>query len=342
MKAAILVEQNAPLVVAEVEIPKLGVGQVLVKVAFSGVCGKQVDEVTGKRGGDPYLPHMLGHEGAGVVEDIGPGVRKVAPGEHVVLHWMKGSGIDSATPKFMREGALVNAGWITTFSEYTVVSENRLTPIPVDVKLDVASLLGCAATTGLGIVFNNVGLKPGQSIAVFGVGGVGLNVIQGAALVNAYPIVAVDLHDHKLEQAVAFGATHHLNASRSDVVASLMELTGGRGLDATVDTTGDTEVIQAAYSATANTGKTILAGVPHYQRRITIDSFPLHFGRRIFGSHGGETQPDLDIPRYIQLYKLGKLKLDEQITHRYHLREINQAIDQVRKGEVGRCIISMG
>jgi Zn-dependent alcohol dehydrogenase len=188
-------------------------------------------------------------------------------------------------------------------------------------------------------VFNNAALKPGQSIAVFGVGGIGLNVVQGASLVNAFPIVAVDLYNHKLEQAVAFGATHMVNASRADPLAFLMEVSDGRGFDAVVDTTGNTDVIQKAYSATGNTGKTILAGVPHHRKRITVDCFPLHFGRRIFGVHGGDTQPDVDIPRYLQLYRLGKLKLDEQITHRYRLHEINEAVEQVRKGEVGRCVI---
>ena len=341
MKAAILVKQDAPLVVAEVEIPKLDAGQVLVKVAHSSICGKQLDELSGKRGPDQYLPHLLGHEGAGIVEDIGPGVRKVKSGDHVVLHWMKGSGIDSAPPRFDWNGTKVSAGWITTFSEYTIVSENRMTPVSPDIKLDVLPLLGCAVTTGLGIVFNDLGLKPGQSIAVFGVGGVGLNVLQGAALVNAYPIVAVDLNDRKLEWARALGATHVINSSQTDPDAILKELSGGKGFDACVDTTGITDVFQTAYNMTSNTGKTVMAGVLHHEKPITIDAFPLHFGRRIIGSHGGDTKPDIDIPRYIKLYQLGKLKLDEQITHRYCLDEINEAIDVVKKSEAGRCLISM-
>lgn len=340
MKAAILVEQNAPLVVAEVEIPELAVGQVLVKVECSGICGKQLDEISGKRGSDPFLPHLLGHEGAGIVMDAGPGVRKVKNGDHVVLHWMKGSGIDSATPSFMWNDTVVNAGCITTFCEYTVASENRITPIPADIKFDVACLLGCAVTTGLGVVFNNAALKPGQSTAVFGIGGVGLNVVQGAALVNAYPIVAIDLHEHKLNRAIAFGATHTVNASHVDPGAFLMELSKGQGFDVVVDTTGNRDISQLAYNTTSATGKTILAGVLHHQMPITIDAHPLHFGHQITGSHGGETKPDIDIPRYIQLYKLGRLKLDEQITHRYSLDEINKAVDTVRKGEAGRCIIS--
>ena len=341
MKAVVLVEQNAPLVVADVEIPKLDVGQVLVKMAYSGICGKQIEEINGKRGHDPYIPHLLGHEGAGTVAEVGPGVRKVKPGDAVVLHWMKGSGIDSAPPRFDWDGTQVSAGWVTTFSEYTIVSENRVTQIPQSSPMDVASLLGCAVTTGLGIAFNNLDLKPGQSVAVFGAGGVGLNVIQGAALVNAYPIVAIDIHDQKLEQAKKFGATHTINSTSTDPQATLKELSENNGMDAVVDVTGIADVRQTAYDVTSNIGSTVFAGVPHHEEKITIDSFPLHFGRRVIGSHGGDTKPDVDIPRYLGLHERGKLKLSEQITHRFKLDEINQAVEVVRNGEAGRCIVSI-
>ena len=340
MKAAILVEQNAPLVVADLEPRALEAGQVLVKIEASGICGKQLEEIDGKRGHDPYLPHMLGHEGAGIVAETGPGVRKVKAGDHVVLHWMKGSGIDCAPPTLTWNGSAVNAGCVTTFGEYTVASENRVTPIPKDVPFDVASLLGCAVTTGLGIVFNNAALRPGQSIAVFGVGGVGMNVLQGASLVSAYPVVAIDVVDQKLERAATFGATHTFNGRKPDLESALLELSGPMGFHATVDVTGDAQVRQVAYEVTSNSGTTVLAGVPHHQAQIAIDSFPLHFGRRIIGSHGGDTRPDDDIPRYIELYRLGRLKLDEQITHRFPLIEINEAIAAVRNGDAGRCVIT--
>ncbi len=340
MKAAMLVALQSPLVVAPVDIPELDVGQVLVKIHFSGICGKQLDEVSGRRP-DPYLPHLLGHEGAGVVVDAGPGVRKVKYGDHVVLHWMKGAGIEAETPQFSCKGSPINAGRVTTFSEYTIASENRVTPIPTDIRLDVAALLGCAVTTGLGIVSNDAGLIPGQSIAVFGVGGLGINVLQGAALINAYPIVAIDLRDDKLEWAGRFGATHTINASRDDPQEVLMALSQGRGFDVTVDTTGITNVRELAYHSASHTGKAILAGVPHHEERITIDTSALNYGRRLTGSHGGDTDPDLDIPRCIQLYRLGKLKLEEQITHRYKLDRINDALEVVRKGEAGKCVIEM-
>ena len=175
MKAAILTGQNKSLEIDEVAIPELYAGQVLVKVEYSGICGKQLEEISGKRGEDHYIPHLLGHEGAGTVAEVGPGVRKVKSGDKVILHWIKGTGIDSAPPRFQRNGSTISAGWVTTFSEYTVVSENRVTPFTADIGFDVAALLGCAVTTGLGIVFNNAALMPGQSMAVFGVGGVGIN-----------------------------------------------------------------------------------------------------------------------------------------------------------------------
>lgn len=341
MKAAILVEQNKPLIVDDVNLPTLGVGQVMVKIEESGICGKQLDEISGRTGEDPYLPHLMGHEGAGIVVEIGPGVRKVKEGDHVVVHWIKGSGIDSAPPRFDWKGTTVSAGWATTFNEMSIVSENRLTVIPEDVEFDVAALLGCAVTTGLGIVFNNIRLMPGQSIAVFGVGGVGLNVIQGANLVNAYPIVAIDIHKHKLRRAEEFGATHSIHANAARLSEALQELTRGQGLDATVDTTGIASVREIAYNNTSHRGKTILAGVPFHSEKMCIDSFPLHFGRRMFGSHGGETNPDVDIPRYIRLYQSGKLQLKELITHRCSLDEINAAVALVQKGDAGRCVIKM-
>jgi S-(hydroxymethyl)glutathione dehydrogenase/alcohol dehydrogenase len=343
MKAAVLVKQNAPLEIYEVEIPKLDVGQVLVRVEYSGVCGKQIDEITGRQGEDRFLPHLLGHEGGGTVVEIGPGVGKVKAGDRVVMHWIKGTGIDSAPPRFSYRGQTLSAGWVTTFNENSIVSENRLTPVGGDAGFDVLALLGCAVTTGLGIVFNNIGLKPGQSIAIFGVGGVGLNVLQGAALVNAYPIVAIDKSAEKLEHAAKFGATHTINAENADAKAVLAELSKGRGFDAVVDTTGVNSVRQTAYEVTSDRGLTVFCGVPFAGDRISIDSFPLHFGRRIIGSHGGNTVPEVDIPRYLELYRLGRLELDSLISARFPLSEINRAVELVKSGSVrGRCLVRTG
>lgn len=343
MKAAVLIKQNAPLELYEVEIPRLEVGQVLVRVEHSGICGKQIDEITGRQGEDRFLPHLLGHEGGGEVVEVGPGVTKVRPGDAVVMHWVKGSGIDSPPPRFRHKAEVLSAGWVTTFSDYTIAAENRLTPVGTDVPSEVRALLGCAVTTGLGIVFHNARLLPGQGIAVFGVGGVGLNVVQGAALVSAHPIVAIDKSEDKLAFARKFGATHTLNTEAADVGEALRDLSDGGGFDAVVDTTGLNVVRECAYAAThPKTGVTILCGVPFARDRLSIDSFPLHMGRRLIGSHGGGTVPDTDIPRYVGLYRLGKLKLEELISDRFRLADINTAVATVRSGRArGRCVIDM-
>lgn len=201
IKAAILETLNSPLVLDDIEIPDLECGQVLVQVHSSGICGAQLNEIAGVKGEDKFLPHLLGHEGGGVVIEVGPGVTQVQVGNHVVLHWRKGAGIHAKPAKYKWGDRVVNSGWVTTFSEYTVVSENRVTPISRDIPFEIAALMGCAVTTALGLINNLAQLKIGQSIAIFGCGGVGLNVVQGAAMVSADPIIAIDIYDHKLEMA---------------------------------------------------------------------------------------------------------------------------------------------
>ena len=326
MKAAILTEQHRPLVIDVVELPDLlEHGQVCVKIGYSGICGSQLGEIAGVKGSDAYLPHLLGHEGSGIVVETGPGVNHVAIGDHVVLHWMKGNGIESAPPKYRWKGEILNAGFVTTFNEYAVVSENRLTPISKNVPLNIASLFGCAVTTGLGIVNNNAQTQIGESFVVFGAGGIGLNVIQGAALSSAYPIIAIDLYDNRLELAKTMGATHSFNSSQCDVRQEILSIVGGAGVDIIVDNTGNTEVIQLAYEITQPQGRTILVGVPRKGDHISLYSLPLHFGKVLTGSHGGETLPSQDIPRFIRLFQNGKLDLESLITERFSLDEINTA-----------------
>ncbi len=215
MLAAILAEQCKPLIIDEVALPdKLSYGQVLVRLSYTSICGSQLGEIDGVKGDDPYLPHLLGHEGSGEVLEIGGGVKTVKPGDHVVLHWMPGEGLTSAPPVYSWKGKPLNAGWITTFNEYAIVSEDRVTAVPKDFDLEIAPLFGCAVTTGLGIINNKAKVRIGESVVVFGAGGVGLNVIQGAAMVSAHPIIAVDLYDNRLELAQKFGATHLINSGK--------------------------------------------------------------------------------------------------------------------------------
>jgi S-(hydroxymethyl)glutathione dehydrogenase/alcohol dehydrogenase len=340
-KAAILTELNAPLILDEIEIPKLDCGQVLVKIDCSGICGAQIGEIAGAKGPDKYLPHLLGHEGGGVVVETGPGVTHIRAGDHVVMHWRKGAGIHARPATYQWKGRTVNSGWVTTFGEYSVVSENRLTPISKDVDSEVAALMGCAVTTGLGLINNDAAVKIGQSVAVLGCGGVGLNVIQGAAMVAADPIIAIDIHASKLEMAKRFGATHLIDTTKADLKTEVRKIAGPRGVDVFVENTGLVRLIEQAYELTASAGRTILVGVPRHDQDITIHSLPLHFGKVLTGCEGGHSNPTVDIPLYINLYQKGKLKLDEQITHRFSLDRINDALDTVRRGEAGRCIVQM-
>jgi S-(hydroxymethyl)glutathione dehydrogenase/alcohol dehydrogenase len=343
MRAAILEAQRRPLIVDDVELPpELGHGQVLVDVAYSGICGSQLGEINGVKGEDRFLPHLLGHEGGGVVAEVGPGVTTVAPGQRVVMHWMPGAGRQSDPPVYRWHGATLNAGWVTTFNERAVVSENRVTPIPDDLPLDVATLFGCALTTGFGVVVNDAGVKIGESVVVLGAGGVGLSVVQGAHLSCAHPIVAVDLHDAKLELARRLGATHTINASQVDAPAAIRDIVGPRGADVVIENTGVPELIERAFELAGPRGRTILVGVPPHGERARLYTLPLHFGKVLTGSHGGGAAPDRDIPRYLSLVRAGRLELGQLITARYRLEDINDAIEDLRAGRIaGRCVVEI-
>tara|TARA_B100001123_G_scaffold377600_1_gene445177 strand:- start:116 stop:1141 length:1026 start_codon:yes stop_codon:yes gene_type:complete len=340
MKSAILVENNKPLVVSDIDLPdKLEFGQVLVKIHYSGICGAQINEIDAVKGPDKFLPHLLGHEGSGIVEKIGKGVTTVNEGDHVVLHWRKSTGIQSVTPEYNWNGKKINAGWVTTFNEKAVVSENRLTVIPNDYDMRTAPLFGCAVTTAFGVVNNDAQIKIGESVLIFGLGGVGLNIVQAASMVSANPIIGIDIHQNKIDMAKKFGLTHGIKYDTNNLKESIYEIIGKKGADITLETTGINRVMEQAYEITAAQGKTILVGVPN--DKITIYSLPLHFNKTLTGSHGGDSLPDQDIPRYIKLIKQKKMSLDNIITHEFELNDINQALDLFRSGKAGRIIIKM-
>jgi S-(hydroxymethyl)glutathione dehydrogenase/alcohol dehydrogenase len=319
---------------------RLAIGQVLVKLHCSGICGSQLGEIDGAKGEDKFLPHLLGHEASGVVLETGPGVRHVKAGDKVVLHWRKGLGIESETPHYSWEGRKVNAGWITTFNEYAIVSENRVTAIPPDSDMEVAALFGCAVTTGFGVVENNAKVRIGESVVVFGAGGIGLNIVQAAALVSAYPIIAVDVFDNRLDLARTMGATHVINSKSADARQAILEIVGNAGVDAFIDNTGQPPIIEMGYQITKPQGRVTLVGVPRKGNDINIYSLPLHFGKGLSGSHGGEAIPQTDIPRYHQLFRAGRIKLRELVTDYFSLDQINDAVAGMRTGKFsGRCLI---
>jgi S-(hydroxymethyl)glutathione dehydrogenase/alcohol dehydrogenase len=342
-RAAILTEQRTPLIIDSVGLPEtLEAGQVLVQVHYSGICGSQLGEIDGAKGPDAYLPHLLGHEGSATILATGPGVTHVAVGDLVVLHWRKGSGIEAATPSYDWSGVTVNAGWVTTFNEFAVVSENRCTVIPPDSDRRLAALFGCAVTTGFGVVENNAQVRAGESVIVYGSGGVGLSVVQAAAMHSAYPIIAVDLYENRLDLALDVGATHVVDGRSEGVEESLFGLVGNAGADLFVDNTGVPAIMELGYRVTSSTGRVVLVGVPGSMEYMSIHPLALYFGKELTGSHGGESTPATDIPRLMGMLRAGRLRLDEMVTTCVSLDEINEAIGLMRSGgTAGRCLLSV-
>jgi len=342
-QAAILVAQQKPLVVDTIQLPEqLEVGQVLVELKVSGICGSQLGEIDGVKGPDRFLPHLMGHEGFAIVLEVGPGVKNVKPGDSVVLHWRPGAGIQADPPKYRWRGQRLNAGWVTTFNRHAVVSENRCTKVPAGTDPEAAALFGCAITTGFGVVENNSRLRMGESVVVFGAGGIGLNIIQAAALISATPIIAVDLHDSRLELARRLGATHTINSAKGDAAELIKQALADQPLDVFIDNTGVPAVIEMGYNLTQREGRVILVGVPRLGQNLNVYSLPLHYGKVLSGSQGGECQPDRDIPRYLRLLERGSLQLDRLVSARFPLEEINAAISAMRDGATaGRVMITL-
>lgn len=338
-RAAILETLRSPLVIDEVEIPKLVYGQVLVKVRATRICGSQLGEIDGVKGPDRFLPHLLGHEGSGEVVEVGEGVSTVKVGDRVCLHWRPGAGIQGPPPKYDRRGEVVNAGWIATFTEYAIVSENRMTVVPADFDDEITCLLADTLTTGFGIIDKDAKLKIGESVVLVGAGGIGMGALQGAKLAGANPIVAIDLHDHKLEKAKDIGATHVINAAQGDWVEQVEAILGGKA-DVAIDGTGNPQVIEKLYSLTKpRVGRTVLFGVMSHEKRVQLHTLPLHFGQVLTGSEGGQSEPAVDVPRYVRMVQDGVFDPKSFISHRGGLEDINDLIAKMRAGEVWHAIV---
>jgi len=341
MKAAVLFELNKPLRIIDIPVPSPGNGQILVKMAASGLCHTQLLEIAGKNASGPMNPNLLGHEGSGIVQKVGEEVEKVKEGDHVVLSWIKGSGANVLPAPYYFNGQKINAGYVTTFSEYTIASENRVTPIPKEMPLKEAALIGCAVATGAGAVLNNAKVEKNKSVLVFGAGGIGINMIHAASLSKANPIIAVDINDEKLNFSKNFGATHTINSERTDVQSELLNIAGKDGISYAFDTVGKKETMEFVYnSVNKYSGKAVLCGVPNpLGLKIEIDPFPLYYGRHLAGTGGGESKPDVDFAKYCRMFLEGELKLSEMITHVIGLDQINYGIDLMRQGKCCRTVI---
>ncbi len=362
MKAAICTEFGKPLVVEEVGIDPPQAGEVMVKLAACAICHSDIHFMEGAWGGD--LPTVYGHEAAGVVEETGPGVAGVETGDHVVVTLIRSCGrcffcaqgdphmceakfpLDAESRLHFAQGGPVNQGLRTgAFAEYALVDESQLVRIPREMPLDSASLLACGVITGLGAVVNTARVPAGSSVVVIGTGGVGLNSVQGAHLAGAHPIIAIDPADAKLEAARAFGASHAVNPEAAnppagDAKALVRALTQGRGADYVFVTVGSAKAIEQGLRLLRRAGTLVVVGMP--PSGVTARFEPLILadkGLRIVGSKMGSTRLRVDVPKLVRLYQEGRLKLDELITARYPLAEINEAIAAVKRGEALRNVI---
>ncbi len=363
-KAAVLFEVGRKLEVCEVDVAGPQAGEVLIRMAAGGVCHSDLHVMTGHL--VAALPAILGHEGSGVVADVGPGVTSVRPGDHVIPLWRLSCGeceyctggrpalcpagtsirmtgrLSDGTTRFRLGGTEIKhfAG-VSSFSEYSVVPEKAVLKIPKDLPLDRAALFGCAVITGVGAAINAARVKPGSSVAIFGTGGVGLNVVQGAALAGAEKIIAVDLLDNKLEFARRFGATHTVNATAGNPVEQIRALTGGRGVDYAFEVVGLPATMRQAYDSLAKRGMAVVIGVTPMTEEVSVPVMSLVFEERVLtGSLYGSASPRNDIPRLIDLYRAGKLKIDELLTRAYPFEEINEAYAALERGEVARSVVT--
>lgn len=341
-EAAILTSSKKPLDLANITLPReLQSGQVLVKLITSGICGAQINEIDAIKGPDLFLPHLLGHEGYGEVIEIGPGVKKIKPGDKVILHWRKSSGIEALPAKYFLGDQVINAGWVTTFSKHSIVSENRVTRIPdTGINKTLLPLLGCALTTSFGAVTYDTKLNKSHSIIVFGAGGLGLLITKFASTLKASSVIVIDKDPNKLKKALELGATSVIHfISKEDALSQLRQLKSTGNIDFAYETTGASDGIEISFEQIANDGKVLLIGTPNQKSFITIPTLPLHFGKTLVGSHGGSTEPDRDIPVLVELLARSELDLSLYPIEVISLDEINLAINEIRNGSVGRKII---
>jgi Zn-dependent alcohol dehydrogenase len=360
VRAAVCRSFGEPLVIEDVTLAAPAAGEVQVDLRACAVCHSDILYAEGAWGG--ILPAVYGHEAAGVVTALGEGVTGVAVGDHAVVALIRSCGgcfycgrgeevlceatfpLDGDGPIRDAAGASVHQGMRTgAFAERVVVHHSQVAVIPADVAFDVASLLGCGVMTGYGAVVNTAGVHPGESVVVIGTGGVGLNAIQGAAISGADRVIAIDLSDAKLASARTFGATHGVNPAREDAVAAVRALTGGRGADYVFVAVGAKPAIEQGLGLMRPGGTTVVVGMPAAGVMAEFDpgSFA-GYGQTILGSKMGSSRVSVDIPALVALYRHGRLKLDQLISGRYPLEEVNEAIASVVRGEALRNVIVFG
>lgn len=335
MKAVVLTQINGPLEVREITLGELHAGQVLVKNLTSGLCGAQLQEINGNKGNSGHVPHLLGHEGCGIVESVGPGVSTVKPGDKVIMHWRVGSGIEGGFPEYFDNGIKLSGGKVTTLSEFSIVSENRVTKVPISTDVDIAAMLGCSLSTALGIVENEIDFKLGQRVLIVGMGGVGQNLLLGMHLIGCPDPHVLDKSPAKEAQALELGAGRF--ATAMDVLAD--------EYDIILDTTGNASVFDWSTSKLSSSGLLVLIGQPNPSVPFAISAPYKLFqgnGKTIKTTQGGKFNPELDIPRYLSFLSQINFRASEVISDRLKLEDINKAVDMLKDGAAGKIIFEIG
>lgn len=358
-RAAVLQAVGEPLAVVELELAPPGPGEVLVHYRASGLCHSDLHVMDGLMA--HVTPVVLGHEGAGIVEEVGAGVSRVGPGDHVLTSYQPACGLCryctvgrpnlcdlrtrprnvmwDGTSRF-GNGEVNHFFQISSHSEYAVVPEECLVTVRKDAPLDVVCLVSCGVATGAGAVLNRANVTAGATVVVVGCGGVGLNAVQAARLSGAGAVIAVDLHDFKLETAREFGATHTLNAADLEECAdSIRAITGGEGADVSIEAVGIESTMEFAFSVLRRGGRAVIAGVARDGAKIQVDPRLLLQERELTGTSFGGARQRVDLPNIVDLYMEGRFKLDELISERVELDQINDAYDRMRRGEIKRDVL---
>jgi S-(hydroxymethyl)glutathione dehydrogenase / alcohol dehydrogenase len=365
IRAAVLEETGGAMPVQEVELAPPAASEVLVRIQASGVCHSDQNAIDGTA--PTRCPAVLGHEGAGVVEAVGEGVTRVAVGDHVALSWAPSCGV---CPECLRElPQLCSSAWpamglgglmdgttrlsrggepvyhysfISSFADYAVVPERSCVRIPDDVPFEIAGLVGCAITTGVGAVWRTAGVRPGDRVCVIGCGGVGLSAVLAAAAVGASPVVAVDLSERKAAEAIELGATAAVGwrGSAEETAEAVREASGG-GVDYAIEATGRPEAMQAAFLSTRTRGAAVLIGIPREDAVLSVPALTIpRMERRILGALYGSSRPERDFVTILDLYRAGRLALDRLVSHRLPLDELGTAFDILRSGEARRVVVA--
>ena len=341
--AAVLTKNNSPLkIINKLKFTKLRRGQVLVRILHSAICRSQIMEIEGKRGKDKYLPHLLGHEGAGIVHKVGAGVKKVTRGDKIFLSWIKGKGLDSGGTKIKNQKKTINAGPITTFSNFSVISENRCFKIPKGFLLKKSVIFGCAVPTGAGIILNEIKPKKKDRICIVGLGGVGLSALIACKMLKLKNIIVVDIDNKKIKIAKKVGFKKAiLLKNNKNAITKILNFNKGRYFDYTIESSGKSKSIEFAFSLTKKFGgKCFFASHPNEKSKISIKPFDLISGKKIFGSWGGGSDPQKIAKIMSKFFLKNKKILNLYFTKEYSLKNINKAIKDFKKKSVLKPLIN--